>query len=460
MSDESTTQNLLTNIVLKNVSLTAMVLRSANSVHYNPGGKPTLSVSRALTLMGWDSVRSLSAAVLLFEHFCQQPERLKELVLLMLLTGNHARQIALRSGMRAIEEAYLCGMFRNLGELAVACHRPDQYAAIQKMMAHGRKTAPEACECLLHFKYEDLGKAMARAWNLPDTVASSMDRPPLSALPVCDRDRLQVISSFSHGLSLAVYGHSLAESQGALAALLRQYETALPLRRNEIPAILDAAYFETEDTFRAARLPIDRAGLSKQILAATGAGLPSEAAGVPPLGRVAPPGPAPSDVLATLLKELGATLDSGEDFDLTALILLILEAIYRGVGLDRALFCLLNGDRTQVQARLGVGTGAEQLVDRFRFPVSIRTGPLASALLGKEDVFVDAASTVRYSCPIFTNVTRAPHFGIVPLIVEGIVAGCLYFDSAAEGFILDARKRQALLELRRFAVTAITRKRR
>ena len=140
MSDESTTLSLLTNIVLKNVSLTAMVLRSANSVHYNPRGKPTLSVSRALTLMGWDSVGSLSAAVLLFEHFSQQPDHLKELVLLMLLTGNHARQVALRSGMRAIEEAYLCGMFRNLGELIVACHLPDEYARIQEVLINGQKT--------------------------------------------------------------------------------------------------------------------------------------------------------------------------------------------------------------------------------------------------------------------------------------------------------------------------------
>jgi hypothetical protein len=37
--------------------------------------------------------------------------------------------------------------------------------------------------------------------------------------------------------------------------------------------------------------------------------------------------------------------------------------------------------------------------------------------------------------------------------------GCLYFDSAAEGFTLDARMRQTILELRDFAVLAISRKR-
>src|SRR5204862_3957729 len=91
MGNEGTTLNLLTNLVLKNVSLTAIVLRVANSVSYNPRGKPILSVSRAITMMGWDSVGHLSAGVLVFEHFGDQSGRLKELVLLMLLTGNHDR---------------------------------------------------------------------------------------------------------------------------------------------------------------------------------------------------------------------------------------------------------------------------------------------------------------------------------------------------------------------------------
>ncbi len=53
----------------------------------------------------------------------------------------------------------------------------------------------------------------------------------------------------------------------------------------------------------------------------------------------------------------------------------------------------------------------------------------------------------------------APSFGILPLILDGVVVGCLYFDSASETFMLDARTRQALLELRSYAVQAISRKR-
>jgi hypothetical protein len=57
------------------------------------------------------------------------------------------------------------------------------------------------------------------------------------------------------------------------------------------------------------------------------------------------------------------------------------------------------------------------------------------------------------------SVTGAPCFGILPLVVQDIVVGCLYFDSASSSFAFDNPKRQALLELRKFAVLAIARKR-
>jgi HD-like signal output (HDOD) protein len=456
VGEESTTLNLLTNIILKNVSLTTMVLRAANSIHYNPRGKPILSVSRAVTMMGWDSVRNLGAGVLLFEHFREQMDKPKELMLHMLLTANHARQIAMRCGLQGIEEAYLCGMFRNLGELIAACYLPKEYADIQAT-ANGRQVSQaESCERVLNLRFEDLGKAMARHWNLPDTVASCMDSPDLPAPPVQkDLEKLRIISAFSHALSAAVYSKNQAECQNALKGVVDKYCGSVPVKECEIPAILEAALFETEDTFRAARLPLDLASLNNHLLAATGREQPAVEAqdGERPVAQ------GHSDVLNSLLKELAVTLGPGEDFDLNAVIMMILEAIYRGAGLDRALFCLLNGDRTKVQARLGVGADIEPIIDKFSFPISIRSGPIGTSLLSKQDLMVDGGAAARYSRSLFMNVVSAPCFGILPIVVEGVAAGCLYFDSASDSFTFDPAKRQSLLELRKFAVMAITRKR-
>ncbi len=427
--DERTTLNLITNIILKNVSLTAMVLRAANSIHYNPRGRPILSVSRAVTMMGWDSILHLGSGVLLFEHFREQMDKPKELILLMLLTGNHTRQIAMRAGLRGVEEAYLCGMFRNLGELIVACYLPKEYADILDCATGNQLTEAETCERVLNFRFEDLGKAMARHWNLPDTVANCMDNPDLPvAVEPSDLEKLRIMSSFSHALSATVYRKDPSECQNALKELVNSYGTALPVKESDIPSILEAALLETEDTFRVARLPLDRVSLSRHLRAATGREQPAapHQDGLDPATRGQPA------VLKSLVKELSATLELGEDFDLNAVIMMILEAIYRGAGLDRALFCLVTCDRSHLQARLGVGDGAEPLIDKFQFPISIRSGPIGIALLGKQDLMVAAAAGGRYSYSPFMHVTGTPCFGILPLVVQGTVVGCRYFDSASE----------------------------
>lgn len=452
VGDETTTLNLLTNIILKNVSLTAIVLQAANSIHYNPRGKPILSVSRAVTMMGWDSIRQLGAGVLVFEHFSERMDKPKELMLLMLLTANHARQIAMRAGVQGIEEAYLCGMFRNLGELIAACYLPKEYAEIVETARSRQISQAASCEHVLNLRFEDLGKAMARHWNLPDTVASCMDNPDLPALPSqTDLERLRAISAFSHALSAAVYRKETSECQSALKEAVDKYGASVPIKESDIPAILEAALHETEDTLRATHLPLDLASLNNHMLAATGRDRVVIETQTSEAAR--------SDVLNSLTKELAATLDPSENFDLNAVIMMILEAIYRGAGLDRALFCLVNGDRTEVQARLGVGADIEPLIDKFRFPISMRSGPIATALLSKQDLMMDSGAAVRYNRSPFMNVVATSCFGILPIVVQGVVAGCLYFDSAADGFTFDVRTRQALLELRKFAVAAIALKR-
>ncbi len=450
LGEEGTSLNLLTNVILKNVSLTARVLRLANSFHYNPRGKPILSVSRAVTTIGWDSIRNLGAGVLLFEHFRRQSDKLKELTLLMLLTGNHARQIALRAGLHGIEEAYLCGMLRNLGELMVACYLPDKYERILESMNRTKTAGSDACEGLLNFRFEDLGKAMARHWNLPGAVAHCMDRPDLTAPG--EAERLWIVSAFSHALSDAVYRVDHTECQEALKALFKRYGTAAPVKESDLPAVLDAAALETEDTFRAARLPIDHAGLARRILTVTGRSpAPAQAE------KTSEPA-VDSDVLQSLTTELRSMLEP-EDFDLNAVFMMILEAVYRGVGLDRALFCLVNADQTEIEARLGVGADIERLIARFRFPLSIEGGLVAAAMLKKEDKIANTGPALSYRRSPFMDVIGTCCYGILPLIVDGIAAGCLYFDSASEGFALDATRRKGLFELRRLAVAAIIRRR-
>jgi hypothetical protein len=85
-----------------------------------------------------------------------------------------------------------------------------------------------------------------------------------------------------------------------------------------------------------------------------------------------------------LSREVELVLDSAADYPLNDLIMMILEAIFRGGQCDRVLFCLLEEDRSHVQGRMGIGEAAEDLMVNFRFPVSLLSGPVGSAVVGKK----------------------------------------------------------------------------
>ena len=87
----------------------------------------------------------MATGVVLLEHFRKRSPGLKELILLSLLSANHALEIAELVGYPRREEAYLCGMFRNLGEVLVACYHPREYAAVLLRMQEDRIPVAQAC---------------------------------------------------------------------------------------------------------------------------------------------------------------------------------------------------------------------------------------------------------------------------------------------------------------------------
>jgi hypothetical protein len=55
---------------------------------------------------------------------------------------------------------------------------------------------------------------------------------------------------------------------------------------------------------------------------------------------------------------------------LNTLLEMVMEGIYRGVGMDRTLFALMTQDHKMLRAKYALGSDREQLAERFAFPLS------------------------------------------------------------------------------------------
>lgn len=454
VEDENASLRQLTDIVLRDYSLTLRVLRMANSVCYSRSGRTLVSVAHSITLLGTEAIRGLAGGVALFEHYRKISPGLKELMLLSILTANQTRAVAATINYRRPEEAYICGMFRNLGEVLIAGYYPREYAAILSERSAQSLGEREACLRVLQFTFEDLGQAMAARWQLPDRVGQCMLPVDPTRLAADENDELAALraaASFSHALTTAVYRREPEGAAARVHLLIQDYSPVLGLREEDVNGVLEAGLRETKATFAALNIPVDELRLRKQAQAV----LENLAAGGldEPPAELIDQAPGGEEFLHQISRDVESTIKASGDFDLHGVILMILEALYRGGPFDRVLFCLADPDHTVMLGRLALGQGAEDLRAKFRVPISVRGGLMGTALVRRQDLFVTAASSFAENEALKS--VGAVSLGVYPILVDGVLGGCLYFDRLSVRPAPPARTLEMLARLRDLAARAI-----
>ena len=430
----------LARLILKDVGLTSQVLRVANSALYNRSERPIMSAAHAITLLGWDTVRNMVSAVQYIEHFAKRSPGLRELMLVSVLTAVHGRDVAAAIGYPHPEEAYICGLFRNLGEVLIGCHFPYEYSLIITTMQEEKIPARAACLRVLDFSWDDVGSRVAACWNMPSKIRQCLDDSPTPGASALDRC-LASITEYGHSLTHALYRKGAALDTVHLQTVSDpQGRTAL-ISVRDLYRIVDSAVLETQETFAALRIPTDTLRLERQAERAR-----EILESIPRFDEAG-------------LKELDqATQSAGQtvrqrDFELTPLISGLLEAL-QAAGFDRAVFGLVNGDHTFIRGRLASGASVEEVLKRFQFPIDRTEGSMFAAILRRNDLFVDRRRDARYDDSALVKALDPGAFALFPIVVDRKPAGCLYADLLRAGPGFDA-VRTPLGRVRDVIATAI-----
>jgi hypothetical protein len=248
---------------LQDVGLASQLLRLANSALHNNSVRPIMSIAYAITVLGWLEVRSVASAVRYIEHFANRSPGLRELVLTSVLTAVQSREVAAVVGFPHPEEAYICGLFRNLGEVLMACHYPDEHSRIILLMDKEKLPERAACLRVLGFSWDAVGIRIAAHWHMPPAVRFGMDASSTVGASPLDRS-LVSITNYSHNLTRALYRKGSAIENIHLETVLNPAgQPALVSVRN-LYAIVDLAILETREMFSTLQIPTETLRLSKQ----------------------------------------------------------------------------------------------------------------------------------------------------------------------------------------------------
>lgn len=451
-SDDQGTHDLA-HYVLSDVALTQRILRLANTVRYRTAsGTSVTTVSRAISLLGFDNVRTVALAMLLVDALASSDHaysvRLElEASLCASLVG---REMARHSFYQGAEEASIAALFKNLGALLVASHEHDRYREIQTLIATGKHTDAQAAQMILGCSFDALSEAVLGEWKIPDVITRA--QRPLDGgvlkLAVNRGEWMRQVASFSLDVA-RLLGSTAAPSDSPQAqALLVRYGAALNIGAPELDELFETVAFELKSLLQSMNLqPMprrapqdDKGGLPNVLLLATlGAG-EEEEQGCYPSGK---PKNA-RDLLLAGVQDVTQMRASG-GHKVNDVVLAVLETLYTALGFRFATVVFKDVRAGQYRARVSFGLTQARVQEGFAFPLAA-PGDKAGrdlfylAMENDADLMISDArgAKIRALLPAWHKalLPDAQSFIVLPLVVGKVQLGLFYADrteTAPEG---------------------------
>jgi HD-like signal output (HDOD) protein/GAF domain-containing protein len=179
---EDTNMLALAGVILQDAGLSTKVLRVVNSAFYRPRDARVSTISRAILLLGFDSIRDLATGILLIDSLFKHGGSnalLRDNLRRALHTALLAQALAERVRHSSREEAYLLGLFARLGHLWLAAHYGESYDAAVALADFEKGAAlDEAVRHVVGVRPRELAAAILEHWDLPDTYVEHFHRAP------------------------------------------------------------------------------------------------------------------------------------------------------------------------------------------------------------------------------------------------------------------------------------------
>jgi len=456
--------------VLSDPALTQRILRLSNTAQYRTAsGANVTTISRAISLLGFDNVKTSALAMLLVDALSSSAhaQSVRAELRLALCASLVGRELARHSAHQGAEEASIGALFKNLAPLLVASHEHERYREINALVASGAHNLAQASQMILGCSYDTLSEAVLREWEIPDVIVRALaPLPPGTLKPAASRaEWMRQAASF--GLEVARLLGRPGEQRATpdAQALQQRYGAALHLDSAAMEALFDTVQGEMGELLQSMNMetPPEEApeeadaagGLPNVLMLATMGGAELAHDSRHPSGK---PFNARDRLLAGV-QDVTQMRASGQG-KVNDIILAVLETLYQSMGFRFATVCLKDPRSGQYRARLAFGEDHALRQAGFLFPVEPSRDLFHLAMENDADLMIADAATpkIRDLLPAWHRrlLPDAQSFIVLPLVVGKVQLGLFYADRAApapegvapdETALIKALKSQVLVAL-------------
>jgi putative nucleotidyltransferase with HDIG domain len=168
--DHDMTVGQLSQVILGDQSLTANILKLANSAFYGHARRVT-TVTEAVVLLGFSAIKSLAISShtsrLLSGALPGYGLQAGELWRHSISVAFTARRLAVEVQLAPVEEAFVAGLLHDIGKSILSAHLEHAFDEVTRVAQERRLPFHEVERELLGFDHAELGAHVAAAWSFP-----------------------------------------------------------------------------------------------------------------------------------------------------------------------------------------------------------------------------------------------------------------------------------------------------
>ncbi|MDP3669286.1 MAG: HDOD domain-containing protein [Telluria sp.] len=426
--------------VLSDVALTQRILRLANTAQYRTAsGTSVTTISRAISLLGFDNVKTTALAMLLVDALanCAHAHSVRIELEAALCASLVGREMARHSFYQGAEEASIGALFKNLGPLLVASHEHERYREIATLTAGGKHTQGQASQMILGCSYDALSEAVLAEWKIPEVIVRSLSPLPAGAQKVALNrgEWMRQVASFGMEVAKLLARAADPAASPESRALLTRYGGALGIDAAQLDELFSVVQREMTSLLESMSLQPqpkteehgEGLGLPNVLLLATMDAGDAQPEGAHPSGKPLHA----RELLLAGVQDVTQMRASGQS-KVNELILAVLETLYRSMGFRFATVCLKDSRSGQYRARVAFGEDHQRRQNGFTFPMAAGRDLFYLAMENDADLMIADASSqkIRDLLPAWHRslLPDAKSFIVLPLVVGKMQLGLFYAD--------------------------------
>lgn len=435
----------LAHFILSDVALTQKILHVSNTIAYRTaGGVSVTTISRAIFLLGFDTIKANAMATLLVDGFkdYKQAQSVRKELVQALCASVTAREIARRNRHPKSEEAAVAALFKNIGRILVAAFDHPLYEKIQSIGFADPGQINEACIQLLGCSFERFGQSVLHDWKIPESIIFALQ--PLHGevkKTTQDTEWIKQVASFSEELAstLVQNGESQIPIEQRCSQIVKRFGRALDIDNNQLEEIFNNVDKEARQLAITLEVPLanltteSTSTVSQETDFCSEFMLPAfDTQQIQTVSRH--PSGKPSNARDLLLAGVqdATQMLASKQIKLNDLVLLVLETLYGAMGFRFATVCLRDLQLGKYTARISVGEKYVERQKAFQFSVDNEDSIFHVAMHNNVDLMIAEALNPKIQAMLpkwyksLLPDTRS--FIILPLIIDNKPLGLFYAD--------------------------------